>query len=146
MAKLEKVLEKYDLRDLEDAIRRRRLREEKRLANLVQRKREVESELRKVERDYRATLSAAKARDGKARRKPNARRLNDVSLAEAIEIVMKGRRKPVHYRDLMDAINKRELYKTNSQNLLSTIAVTLKRDTRFKKVTPGYYDLVERYK
>jgi hypothetical protein len=143
---LEKVLEKYDLRELEDAIRRRRLREEKRLASLVQRKREVESELRKVERDYRATLAAARARDGKVRRKPNARRLNDVSLAEAIEMVMKGRRKPIHYRDLMEAIDKRELYKTNSPNLLSTIAVTLKRDGRFKKVTPGYYDLAERYK
>jgi hypothetical protein len=146
LANLEKTLEKYDLRELEAAVRKRRLREEKRLAGLVQKKRELESELRKVERDYKSTLAAARSRNGKMRRKPNARRLNDISLAEAIEKVMRSRRNPIHYRDLMDAIEKRELYKTNSPNLLSTIAVTLKRDKRFKKVTPGYYDLSERYR
>ncbi|MCA9753853.1 MAG: hypothetical protein KC591_16770 [Gemmatimonadetes bacterium] len=141
MADLEKVLDKYDLRDLESAIRKRRVKEEKNLATLVQRKRELESELRKVERAYRGALAAAQAHDGKRRRKPNARRLNDISLAEAMVQVMKARRKPIHYRDLMEAIQKRKLYQTNSPNLLSTIAVTLKRDKRFKKAEPGYYTL-----
>lgn len=144
MSNLEKALEKYDLRELEAAISRRRAKEEKRLAGLVQKKRELEAELRKVEREYKATLAAAQARNGKVRRKPNARRLNDISLAAAIEKVMRSRRSPVHYRDLMEAIEKKGLYKTNSPNLLSTIAVTLKRDKRFKKVKSGYYDLAKR--
>jgi hypothetical protein len=39
------------------------------------------------------------------------------------------------------AIEKRGLYKTRSRNLLSSVAVTLKRDRRFRKVEPGIYAL-----
>ncbi len=69
------------------------------------------------------------------------RRLNDITLAEALVKVMKGRKTPVHYKDLTQAVLDRDLYRTKSNNLLSTVAVTLKRDKRFKKVEPGYYVL-----
>ena len=74
-------------------------------------------------------------------RKPNARRLNDITLAEALERVFRSRKNPIHYKDLTEAVEKRGLYKTKSKNLLSTVAVTLKRDRRFKKVSPGVYAL-----
>jgi DNA-binding transcriptional MerR regulator len=80
--------------------------------------------------------------DGSPGRKPNARRLNEgVTLADALEKVLRGRKRAVHYRDLTDMIEERKLYKTKSKNLLSTVAVTLKRDDRFKKVEPGYFML-----
>ena len=80
-------------------------------------------------------------RKGAPKRKPNARRLNDISLADAVEKVLKSRKAPVHYKELTDAVVKRKLYRTKSKNLLSTVAVTLKRDKRFKKVEPGLYVL-----
>ena len=54
---------------------------------------------------------------------------------------LNARSKPVHYKELTTAIEKRGLYKTRSKNLLSTVAVTLKRDRRFRKVEPGIYAL-----
>lgn len=77
----------------------------------------------------------------KKARKPNARRLNKISLGDAIAKVMGGRSKPIHYKELTSTIEKRGLYKTKSKNLLSTVAVTLKRDRRFKKMEPGIYAL-----
>ena len=54
---------------------------------------------------------------------------------------MAKRKTPIHYRELTEAVTERGLYKTRSKNLLSTVAVTLKRDQRFKKVEPGFYTL-----
>lgn len=80
----------------------------------------------------------AKRRGGAAvQRKPNARRLNDVTLADALERALKTFRRPTNYVDLTNAVVRRRLYRTKSKNLLSTVAVTLKRDGRFKRVKPG---------
>jgi hypothetical protein len=141
MSRLEEVLDKYDLKTLESAVRRKRNQEERRLARLVGKRRKLEDELKKVERDIKSATEAARKADGQIVRKPNARRLNEISLAEALEKVMKKRKTPIHYRELTDTVLERGLYKTKSKNLLSTVAVTLKRDKRFKKVEPGFYTL-----
>jgi hypothetical protein len=83
----------------------------------------------------------AKAAKTRVHRRPNARRLNKISLGDAIAKVMGARSKPIHYKDLTTTIEKRRLYVTKSRNLLSTVAVTLKRDRRFKKIEPGMYAL-----
>jgi len=133
MAKMDRVLEAYDLAVLERAIQNHRDREHRRLVAMVEKLREDVAALA----SRRPVVGAA----GKPLRRPNARRLNDISLAEALVKVMEGRKKPIHYKDLTDTVVKRKLYRTNSRNLLSTVAVTLKRDGRFRKVEPGYYSL-----
>ena len=60
-------------------------------------------------------------------------------VADGLTKVFRTRKKPIHYKDLTEAVVKRGLYQTRSKNLLSTVAVTLKRDKRFKKVEPGMY-------
>jgi len=140
MSSIDQVLEKYDLRSLESALRKRRVREERKLARLVAKRRQLESDLKKVTHQIEAASAAAKS-EGKIERRPNARRLNDISLADAIEKVMRGRKTPIHYKDLTETVVNRKLYRTRSRNLLSTVAVTLKRDNRFRKVEPGYYAL-----
>jgi hypothetical protein len=130
MAKLDRVLSRYDLGALEAAMVRRRKSELRELAALAKKLRSgSKSAVKKV------------ASGMKRKRRPNARRLNKISLADAIARVMKGRKTAIHYKDLTDAIMKRKLYKTKSKNLLSTVAVTLKRDRRFRKTEAGYYSL-----
>jgi hypothetical protein len=143
MPTLDEILVRYDLRTLEEAVARRRREEERKLSRLTAKQEKLQKELRQVERDLeRAARGERLARKkGAPKRKPNARRLNDISLAEALEKVLKGRKTPIHYKDLTDAVVRRKLYRTKSKNLLSTVAVTLKRDKRFKKVEPGYYSL-----
>jgi hypothetical protein len=143
MPTLDKILARYDLRTLEEAVARRRREEEKSLARLAAKQAKLEKELHKVEKDLeRANAGERLARKkGAPVRKPNARRLNEISLADALEKVLKSRKAPVHYKELTDAVVKKKLYRTRSKNLLSTVAVTLKRDKRFKKVEPGLYSL-----
>lgn len=143
MPTIDETLRRYDLRALEEAVARRRREEERKLARLATKQKRLEKELKQVERDLeRAATGARNARKkGTVKRKPNARRLNDISLADAVEKVLRGRKGPVHYKELTDAVVRRKLYRTRSKNLLSTVAVTLKRDRRFKKVEPGFYAL-----
>lgn len=140
MGSIDQTLEKYDLRSLESAVRKRRVQEERKLSRLMARRRQLETDLKKVGQQIQAATVSAKA-EGKIQRRPNARRLNEISLADALEKVMRGRKTPIHYKDLTDAVVDRKLYRTRSRNLLSTVAVTLKRDRRFRKVEPGFYAL-----
>lgn len=140
MSGVDEVLEKYDLKTLETAVRKRRSREQQKLGRLMEKRDRLEAELKKVGQEIREAAALARAA-GKIERKPNARRLNDISLADALEKVMKGRKAPIHYKALTEAVVERKLYKTKSRNLLSTVAVTLKRDKRFRKVEPGFYAL-----
>jgi hypothetical protein len=139
MARLDQILARFDLLELEEAVNRRRCELELRLNRLTTRRRNLEKNLRKVERELvRArTNAAAAARPPRT----NARSLNEISLADALEKVLRGRKKPLHYRELTEAVVERGLYRTRSKNLLSTVAVTLKRDGRFRKVEPGLYSL-----
>jgi hypothetical protein len=152
MARIDAVLRRMDLKKLEALLERRRQDEQRRLQGLISRKRELESELAQLDRTLGQGSSESRGRRNAGRpgrpagrisggRRPNARRLNKISLGYAIVQVMTARSKPVHYKDLTSAIERRGLYKTKSKNLLSTVAVTLKRDRRFRKVEPGIYAL-----
>ncbi len=132
MGKLDHVFGRYDMKTLEEALGRRRDKELRQLAGAVA---QLKAELARV-----ASRKSGRAAS-KPLRRPNARRMNDISLADAIVKVMNTRKKAVHYKDLTDTIVRKKLYRTKSRNLLSTVAVTLKRDRRFKKVEPGYYAL-----
>jgi hypothetical protein len=133
MTALDRILDRYDVRTLEEALARRRKRDRKLLA-LASRRRALEAELAKL-----AALMG-NGSTGSAR-KPNARRLNDISLADALEKVLHAKKGPVHYKELTETVVKRGIYRTKSKNLLSTVAVTLKRDGRFKKTQPGLWTL-----
>jgi hypothetical protein len=136
MAQIDRGLERFDLATVEAAMARRRVREKKRLVVLNRQRTKIEAELRKLE-----AAGAGRRAAGKPVRKPNARRLNDISLAEALIRVMAPRKKPIHYKELTDTVVKRGLYRTKSKSLLTTVMVTLKRDKRFRKVEPGMYAL-----
>lgn len=140
MKKLDALVARHDLRALEAAVAKRRAQEESRLTRLVAERKRLGKELAKVERELQRM--SEQIRSGVApTRRPNARRLNDISLGDAIEKVLRGRKTPMHYKKLTEAVVKRGLYRTRSKSLLSTVAVTLKRDRRFRKVEPGYYAL-----
>lgn len=115
---------------------RRRVREKKRLVALNRQRAKIEAELRKLQAAGAGRIAAAKPE-----RKPNARRLNDITLAEALIRVMAPRKRPIHYKELTDTIVKRGLYRTKSPSLLSTVMVTLRRDKRFKRVESGVFAL-----
>jgi hypothetical protein len=141
MARTEIVLKRYDLKELETLVERKRKQEARKLTKLNARRKRLEAELKRIDKEVaRAAVVTARAgRLDAPRRRPNARRLNETSLADALAKVFKNRRSPVHYKDLTQTVVKRGLYRTQSRNLLSTVAVTLKRDKRFKKVEPGMY-------
>jgi septal ring factor EnvC (AmiA/AmiB activator) len=142
MARTDALLKRYDLRELEALVERKRSQEERNLTRLRAKRKKLEAELKQIDKQVaKAATHASKAnRNGSGlRRRPNARRLNDTSLADALAKVFKTRKKPIHYKDLTNTVIRRGLYKTRSKNLLSTVAVTLKRDKRFKKVEPGMY-------
>lgn len=144
MAAIDKVLDRYDLKTLESAMARRRSRETRRISELDRKRKKLAAELEKLDAlagSSRRTGAGRAVKAGKITRKPNARRLNDISLAEALTQVMQARKKPIHYKELTDTVQKKNLYRTKSKNLLSTVAVTLKRDGRFRKVEPGMYAL-----
>ena len=62
MANLDDILARYHLSDLEEAIERRRRAEESKYARLVARRRRLEKQLKKVERELtRARAKAAGA-------------------------------------------------------------------------------------
>jgi hypothetical protein len=131
MPKLDNVFGRYDLKTLEAAMGRRRDKEMRQLSDTIA----------KLQSGMSRLAAKKRGATGKPLRRPNARRLNEISLADAIVRVMQSRKKAVHYKDLTDTIVRKRLYRTKSKNLLSTVAVTLKRDRRFKKVEPGYYAL-----
>ena len=144
MAAIDKVLDRYDLKTLESAMARRRSRETRRISELDKKRKKLAAELEKLDAlagSSGRTGAGRAVKAGKIKRKPNARRLNDISLAEALTQVMQARKKPIHYKELTDTVQKKNLYRTKSKNLLSTVAVTLKRDGRFRKVEPGMYAL-----
>ena len=146
MAKLDRILDRYDMKTLEAAIARRRARD-KQLTAVAARRREVEAELAKLSAmmGNGSTGPGRRSRTTPTTRKPNARRLNKITLAEAMEKAMRAAKKPVHYKDLTDTILKRGLYRTKSKNLLTTVAITLKRDGRFKKTGTAVWALKKRY-
>ena len=118
-------------------IKRLRLKRE-RLANEVgQLNREIvniESELG-IGRGGRTRLSVPPLR------RPNARRMNDITVKEAIWNLLKSKRRAMHYKEITEMLLAEGHYKTRSKNFLSTVAITIMRDDRLEKKKPGVYGI-----
>ncbi|MFN8179298.1 MAG: winged helix-turn-helix domain-containing protein [bacterium] len=142
MAQLDRALDRYDLKTLEAALARRRARD-KQLGAVRAKMATLEAELAKLDAAIGTGSSTRVGPRGGTvvHHRPNARRLNEISLADALEKVLRAAKKPVHYKQLTETVVKRGIYKTKSKNLLSTVAVTLKRDGRFKKEEAGIWAL-----
>lgn len=102
-------------------------------------------ELRDVDREIGRTervlgLSRSR-RSGVPARKPNARRLNELTVKDAIVKVLRRKKRPMHYKDITETLLKEGLYRTKSKNFLSTVAISIMRDRRLKRVEPGVYAL-----
>lgn len=116
----------------------RRLRtKEKSLIRQIQ---SLDKEIRELERSTGRKV----ARGRVVVRKPNARRLNDVTVSEAIHDLLKTRKKPMHYKEIAERLVKEGRYRTRSRNFLSTVAITILRDKRIRRVEPGVYTLRRR--
>ena len=74
-------------------------------------------------------------------RKPNARRLNEITVKDAVVKLLRRKKRPMHYKEITKALLKEGLYKTKSRNFLSTVAISIMRDRRLKRVEPGVYAL-----
>ncbi len=117
----------------------RRLRTKRdRAANEI---RQIDAEIVRTERELglgpgsRAQIAVTPLR------RPNARRLNEVTVKDAIVKLLRERRRAMHYKDIADTLVKEGRYKTKSRNFLSTVAITIMRDKRLEKVQPGVYRL-----
>ncbi|MDP6461589.1 MAG: HTH domain-containing protein [Gemmatimonadota bacterium] len=78
-------------------------------------------------------------------RRPNARRLNDTTVKDAIVDLLREKKKPMHYKDIAQTLEEEGRYRTKSSNFLSTVAITILRDKRLKRHEPGVYGLKSRY-
>lgn len=145
MADIDRLLDRFDLATIDAAVARRRQRDKRNVAAIAAKRKKLEAELAKLDAVAGSprTASARKQQSstGAKVRRPNARRLNKITLAEALHKVMTGRSGPAHYKDLADTVVKRGLYRTKSKNLLPTVMVTLTRDGRFKRTEPGMFAL-----
>jgi hypothetical protein len=74
-------------------------------------------------------------------RRPNARRVNDVTVKDAIVKLLRQKKRPLHYRDIANTLLREGRYKTKSKNFVSTVAITIIRDKRLKRVGSGIYAL-----
>lgn len=74
-------------------------------------------------------------------RRPNARRLNDVTVSDAIVQLLRETKKPMHYKEIADRLVSEGRYRTKSRNFLSTVAITILREKRIRRVEPGVYAL-----
>lgn len=118
------------------AVRRvRRLREKR--DRLRQEIKETGREIGRLERH----LATGGKRAGARARRPNARRLNDVTVSDAIVQLLRERRKAMHYKDITRILLEEGRYRTKSRSFLSTVAISIKRDPRVKRVEPGIYKL-----
>jgi len=118
------------------------------LERLKSRREELATEVKDLDYDIKEAeritgLKAGKARGGAGiiLRRPNARRMNEVTVKDAIVDLLREKKKPMHYKAITDTLLKEGRYKTKSTNFLSTVAITIMRDKRLKRVEPGVYTL-----
>jgi hypothetical protein len=118
------------------AVRRiRRLRDKR--DRLREEIKETGREIGRLERH----LTAGGKASGVVKRRPNARRLNDVTVSDAIVQLLRERRKAMHYKDITRILVEEGRYRTKSKSFLSTVAISIQRDPRVKRVEPGIYKL-----
>jgi len=117
------------------ARRIRRLREKR--DRLREEIKETRREIGRMERQ----LAAAGQNAGAVKRRPNARRLNEVTVGDAIVQLLRERRKAMHYKEITRILLDEGRYRTRSKSFLSTVAISIQRDPRVKRVEPGVYKL-----
>jgi hypothetical protein len=112
--------------------------------SIVRRIKALDREIRELERTTGRKAGSGRSSGGVVMRKPNARRLNDVTVSQAIHDLLREKKKPMHYKDIADRLQKEGRYRTRSRNFLSTVAITILRDKRIRRVEPGVYALRKR--
>jgi hypothetical protein len=102
--------------------------------------RALDAEIRELERSTGKKVGRGRTASGDAVvRRPNARRLNDVTVSEAIHRLLAEKGKPMHYKEIAARLVEEGRYRTRSRNFLSTVAITILRDKRIRRVEPGVY-------
>jgi hypothetical protein len=120
--------------------REKRLHQKK--SQLQQEIDELTGKIRQLERSTGKKVGGPGSRStSQTIRRPNARRLNDVTVAEAIVQLLSESKKPMHYKDVAERLVSEGRYRTRSRNFLSTVAITILRDPRIRRVEPGVYAL-----
>jgi len=99
--------------------------------------RALEQEIEKAEKQ----LGDGARRRHAVKRRPNARRLNEVTVADAVVQLLRERKKPMHYKDITRTLLEEGRYRTRSRSFLSTVAISIQRDRRVRRVEPGIYTL-----
>jgi hypothetical protein len=97
----------------------------------------VSEEIARLEKD----LGRRSRSSGAGRRRPNARRLNDVTVQDAVVALLREKKRPMHYKDITRLLQEENRYRTRSKNFLSTVAISIMRDERVRRVEPGVYAL-----
>ena len=121
-------------RSISPRVRQLRAKRERILREL----RDVDREIGRTERLLGVTRSRRRVVPA---RKPNARRLNELTVKDAIVKVLRKKKRPMHYKDITETLLKEGIYRTKSKNFLSTVAISIMRDRRLKRVKPGVYAL-----
>ena len=107
-------------------------------SEVLQEIRELDREIGRMERMLGVSRSQ---RSSAPLRKPNARRLNDLTVKDAVVKLLRKKKRPMHYKDITVMLQKEGIYRTKSKNFLSTVAISIMRDKRLKRVEPGVYAL-----
>ncbi|MEZ5064375.1 MAG: winged helix-turn-helix domain-containing protein [bacterium] len=102
---------------------------------------DLDTEIKEAERSTGMRASKGQGGGGVILRRPNARRMNEVTVKDAIVDLLREKKKPMHYKEITETLLKEGRYKTKSDNFLSTVAITIMRDRRLKRVEPGVYTL-----
>lgn len=116
----------------------------RRIRNLRQKRDRLRAEIKDTEREIgrlEKHLGPGRRHAAGVIRRPNARRMNDVTVSDAIVQLLRERKKAMHYKDITRILLKEGRYRTKSKSFLSTVAISIARDTRVKRVEPGIYKL-----
>jgi len=119
-------------------------RKSARIDKLRERRERILGELRSLNREIgrmERMLGLSRSRSTLPARKPNARRLNELTVKDAIVKVLRKRKRPMHYKDITETLLEQGIYRTKSKNFLSTVAISIMRDKRLERVEPGVYRL-----
>lgn len=114
-----------------------------RVKRLRARRDEIVRSIRVLEREIARAERALGVRRRRARaaRRPNARRMNELTVKDAVVKVLRSKKRPMHYKDITETLLREGIYRTRSKNFLSTVAISIMRDKRLKRVEPGVYAL-----
>jgi hypothetical protein len=111
-----------------------------RIGRLETKRDRIREQIRGVDEEI-AALEKQLGRRRLGVRRPNARRLNDITVQDAVVELLRDEGAPMHYRDIARRLVEEERYQTRSKNFLSTVAISIMRDDRIERTEPGVYQL-----